>query len=563
MAITPSTDVILLKCPLELDQANQLNFANATAQYNYFYNLPKKIVGSDFVYQRKDSYIDVEGIVDEYYSYNYVMYRNDNYSNKWFYAFIEKLEFVSTDVTRIYIKTDTFQTWQFNLTYKSSFVEREHVNDDTIGAHTIPEGLELGEYQIIKHNDITMSLPGEGFNVCFCVTTLPEGCHNTVKERVKGDTGLLGGNYNSLKFFAVDTLDDANAILYKYNHGSVNADAIVSIFMIPHCCVAPYPTPLTEATYCEVNLPDVGWNDIGMHAIYNYYDGNDFQIQQPTTLAGNYTPVNNKLYTSPYSVIYMSNNVGEDIQLNWEDFPLETISNVRMPAMTMYRYIVPTMSCSAKLIFKKYKGYTSDNTTPTQMVNYGITFAKTPICAWSSDYFTNWMTQNGVNVGTSVQSSIAGMALGAGLGLATGGIGLLAAGGSVLAGFTSIYNTMAEMKKADAVPDQAHGNLSGGDMVYCLKRNSISCYMLTVRKEIAQSIDGYFSMYGYKVNTVKVPNITGRANWNYVKTIGCYILADIPQEDLQEIKNMFDNGLTIWHNPSTFRDYSQSNAIVS
>ena len=82
-------------------------------------------------------------------------------------------------------------------------------------------------------------------------------------------------------------------------------------------------------------------------------------------------------------------------------------------------------------------------------------------------------------------------------------------------------------------------------------------------KKLIEVIDNYFAMYGYATKLLKIPNTNNRSNWNYVKTIGCYILADIPQEDLQEIKNMFDNGLTIWHNPSTFRDYSQSNAIVS
>ena len=66
-------------------------------------------------------------------------------------------------------------------------------------------------------------------------------------------------------------------------------------------------------------------------------------------------------------------------------------------------------------------------------------------------------------------------------------------------------------------------------------------------------------MYGYKVNSLKVPNITGRTNWNYVKTINANILGDIPQEDIQELKTMFDSGVTFWHNPSTFLDYSQSN----
>ena len=51
-------------------------------------------------------------------------------------------------------------------------------------------------------------------------------------------------------------------------------------------------------------------------------------------------------------------------------------------------------------------------------------------------------------------------------------------------------------------------------------------------------------------------------NWNFVKTIGCYIEADIPQDDLQEIKSMFDKGVTFWHNPATFADYSQNNDIL-
>ena len=69
-------------------------------------------------------------------------------------------------------------------------------------------------------------------------------------------------------------------------------------------------------------------------------------------------------------------------------------------------------------------------------------------------------------------------------------------------------------------------------------------------------------MYGYKVNDVKTPNITGRTNWNYVKTIGCNIVGDVPQDDMQKIKDIFNNGVTLWHNPSTFLDYSQSNNIV-
>lgn len=85
---------------------------------------------------------------------------------------------------------------------------------------------------------------------------------------------------------------------------------------------------------------------------------------------------------------------------------------------------------------------------------------------------------------------------------------------------------------------------------------------MSIKAEFAKIIDDYFSMFGYKTNEVKIPNLTGRQNWNYVKTIDCNILGNFPQEDLQEIKDMFNNGLTIWHNTSTFLDYSQNNNIV-
>ena len=79
---------------------------------------------------------------------------------------------------------------------------------------------------------------------------------------------------------------------------------------------------------------------------------------------------------------------------------------------------------------------------------------------------------------------------------------------------------------------------------------------------MARVIDNYFTMYGYKVNRLKVPNIYGRENWNYVKTIGANIEGDIPEEDINELKNIFNAGVTLWHNASTYLDYTQSNSII-
>ena len=123
-AITPNTELRLLKCPIESDNRNQMTFASATAQYNYFNSLPH-ITADNFTYQRKDSIIRYPAHIDSIIQYNYVMYQNENYTNKWFYAFITNMEYENNGNTKVYITTDVFQTWQFDIVWKQSFIERE------------------------------------------------------------------------------------------------------------------------------------------------------------------------------------------------------------------------------------------------------------------------------------------------------------------------------------------------------------------------------------------------------------------------------------------------------
>ena len=54
--------------------------------------------------------------------------------------------------------------------------------------------------------------------------------------------------------------------------------------------------------------------------------------------------------------------------------------------------------------------------------------------------------------------------------------------------------------------------------------------------------------------------MTSRSKWNFIKTIDINLTGDIPQNDIQRLKNIFNNGFTIWHDPSHFLDYSQTNS---
>lgn len=103
---------------------------------------------------------------------------------------------------------------------------------------------------------------------------------------------------------------------------------------------------------------------------------------------------------------------------------------------------------------------------------------------------------------------------------------------------------------------RVHGNttLLGYDLI---NQDIFSVY--SIKHQFARRLDKFFDMFGYLTNELKLPNLNSRPNWNYVKTLGVNIIADIPQEDLLTLKNYFDSGITLWHNPSTFLDYSQNN----
>lgn len=122
-----------------------------------------------------------------------------------------------------------------------------------------------------------------------------------------------------------------------------------------------------------------------------------------------------------------------------------------------------------------------------------------------------------------------------------------------------IKQQLAQVEKQKMLPDNVTMGSSNATLLgYSLMDDNIFT-RYTIKRQFAEKIDKYFDMYGYLTNTVKLPNINNRPKWNYVKTIGCNVIADIPQLDLQEIKSLFDNGITFWHDTNTFLDYSQNN----
>ena len=83
---------------------------------------------------------------DNIYDCNYLMFQNTNFGNKWFYAFINSVEYINNDVAEIQFEIDDIQTWFFDFDFNSTYVLRQHSYTDIIGENILPEPVMIGEY---------------------------------------------------------------------------------------------------------------------------------------------------------------------------------------------------------------------------------------------------------------------------------------------------------------------------------------------------------------------------------------------------------------------------------
>jgi len=538
MAITPQTDIRLLKVPFELDNKNQLTFANKTAQTNYFLSLPY-LEYDDTSYQRKDSIIHFYEHIDKIINYNYVMYKNENYSDKWFYAFITNMEYKNDSLTDISIKTDTFQTWQFDLEYKQMFVEREHVNDDTIGLHTVPENLDIGEI-IEEEEDTDASLSGENYYVgllsSWDVDTEKQYEGISLYNKQVFGKQLFLFDFNQLNY---EGARDLLKFIVKTNIDG-HIDDIGEMFIIPSGLIPVSELILHTYTYSS--------QENGKFYTLPYSNSiTDFNINITKTYSfSNFSPRNNKCYVYPFNYLLVSNNVGNKNIYKYEEFS-NTTARFKIEGSI-------SVGCSGRCSPVNYKGQ-------TKAIDDSIPLGKYPTCAWSSDAYTNWLTQNAINIPFKALGTAGSIGVGIATTLLTGGNVALGATVAGLGLATQIGQTIGEFREA-SLQSNIEGGQNTGDVNFGANDNSFIFRHMRAKTEYLKIIDDFFTMYGYKVNTLKIPNITGRSNWNYVKTINANILGDIPQEDLQEIKTMFDTGVTFWHNPSNFLNYSANNSII-
>lgn len=510
------------------------------------------------------NYLDIECPYATAMYANYVAFINPNFGNKWFFAWVTNTELLNTKSTRIYFEIDVWSTWYSRFNVGKAFIEREHVSDDTFGKHTIYENLETGEYTIKSETDAT-----DLQDVC------PVVCASIDPEMNKVYSSYCGNRYEALDYFIFKRGDDSsyspasqNQVINEYLtlvNSNYSDDSIVSIFMAPRKLVdwkvgdttpatpwKAFGSGLVMTSYYRSALDVFTYLNQQQQYITDYDKPvvfSDLSVTRPSAF-GTYTPVNNKCYCYPFQYLNLTNNNGGNGIYHYEDFSSNT------PTFEISGIITP--SCSIRAVPKDYKNL-------TKAYNDGIQGAKYPICSWINDLFTNYMTQQGVNIPLEITKDIITMGAGAGIGLATGGVGLAIGAGVASTGASNIISMMQQIKQHELIPPQARGNTNGADVGAANSKITFTAQLVQVKEEYIRNIDSYFSRFGYKVNEVKTPNLNSRTQFNFIKVGGMdeLVSGNIPASDLEKINSVLRKGVTIFHDYSNFGDYTISNPIVS
>lgn len=353
MYIVPNTTIYILNnIPLNKSYEHTVYYPDRDTQAQAFMAY-RKYTLTDYSYQRSQlGTIRVALKYEQLIDCNYLMFKNTNFENKWFYAFITGIGYVSNDVTDVYYDLDVMQTWCYDYEFLPTFVDRQHSKTDTLFENTQPEGLELGaDYDREGVAIFETCSAGTNRNFVILATTSPNGAHPS--------PSVANGTLFSLYVHTGKEADTINVLKQFIDNG------------LESNVVAIYTCPDNDKIILEKS----------------FTRGNSY--------GSVYTPRNKKLLTYPYRFITVSNHLGQEMELHYENF---RANGNKLPD----RDYVYKFTCFSTLL-----PIPQSNLIPWNYLNWGggtdggaslqyekISYDVYPTGAFSGDTFKVWLAQN-------------------------------------------------------------------------------------------------------------------------------------------------------------------------
>lgn len=488
---------------------------------------------------------------------NYMAFQNKDYNNRWFFAFIRDVEYVNDRTVNIIFDIDVWSTFYSDLSIMKCFVEREHVNNDTIGLHTVPENLSTGD-MVCESETYDTTLGASWFYIGIYTDWQPKSggsvgdqyagvrvynrCvtgHNlflfklTIDSRRDPTTHEL--NINDRPTHEPDIFDLSDFVEITNNDGHI--EDLKDMFIVP-------AGALDENELVKVDVVRA----VGTFSKYSQYYAYR-QSFQPETYNVNIPKVhsfngitikNNKCYCYPYNYLLVTNNNGNQ---NIYKYELFTDSN----NATFETQLALSIGISGRTVPINYSGIEINN-------DESLPLGKYPTCGWTADSFTNWLTQQAVNLPTKLVGTGAGVVMAS---------AMYGPAGGAIAGLGTIIDLIGGFRD-QSLKANIEGGGNTGDVTYASLNNTFVYKCMRSKLEDIKIVDDFFTRFGYKINETKTPNVTGRRYWNYIKIAGNdrFASGNIQTKFLDTINEIAQKGTTIWHSHDNIGNFDLNNTIV-
>jgi hypothetical protein len=606
MAVIPlsGTNIRFLSgVPFSNDYKNTRWFTTFTEQYNYFNSKHKVHTESQANFQRMTdgsgrTFIRTNYGIDDIRTANYVMFQNSSNSTKWWYGFITKLEYVQKNHTDVYFELDVLQTWMFDIDFKPSMVIREHCRQyDSNGfpiVNTVDEGLDYGsEYDIVDVNEYR---PSNG--IYYLVIVSKSMLHNdltptegetTTENKIKAS---LNGMPQPLCYYiqpfkldgsVVPTFvggDDVNTssiekVLSDIYSQKTAVNNIVSMYVTEHLGYNPaFANGGVNFGSSEFEIARISSNGEGdVNNINLVYLKNVARYTGVTRNCGNkyngFKPVKeSKLKMYPYQVTLLTDFKGNQFE----------IKNEYISGTDLEVHVRGSMGVSNKVVYS-LPDYLTHNLGTSETAKIPVSIQNSIVnnnpndVSIINDMLSAYLQGNRNSIQNSQNSILWNGFFGAvnsgAQGLATGGginpVGITnaatmaaqGAGNTVL----QLQAIQAKQKDISNVPPSLSkmGSNTAFDVGHSY--TGFAIVKKQIKTEYIRKLEDFFHMFGYKLNEIKIPNFKTRKNWNYIQTSNCHINGNFNNEDLVEMRQIFDNGITLWHTDDV-GNYSLENGEI-
>ena len=374
--IYPNSTIHLLEnIPLTNAYIHTVDYSDRSAQLQDF--LSYSVLSLDnYTYIRNNS-IKIEGQIKNLYAVNYMLFKNTNFENKWFYAFVTSVEYLNNETCIITYEIDIMQTYLFDFLAMPSYVERETVAHDDLFASLTDEELEVGEYQVksayhpdIFDSDSLVPIVGVSRRISdssddFIISA------NKLYGMSTYETYYVFNNHNELSRF------------YDFYRNNGNTEDLLEMFLFPFEFLRNVPlTQDHQGFYYMTSTADGTTVQDIKYSIAKAIKG--------TTTFDNYIPKNAKMYNSPYMKIVVTDLEGNSVEYSPEYFNTQLNPQVGDSADNIYFTIkMPVNSIPQPQVLPHfYKSRTKFNYS---YLFVGSSFGQMPLV---TDTYAAWLAMN-------------------------------------------------------------------------------------------------------------------------------------------------------------------------